>query len=470
MIKPRKIVLWVVLSIILVGLVFGITWLGVNWKKLQSKSNLYTHEEYMEYGDDRYQAGLQQGESYRVLLTDCQRKLSQVESEKSKLVIQVNTLKAKGDADAELISQYEAQIANFEQQRTELNNQIVRLQALLQAYEEIEMTMSKVEFYDGDIIVGCYYSKEGETLKLTEYVPKKKYHSFDGWVTADGTVVTSQTIVESNLTLTPSFSWQAGIYDAQTDGLVMSWEDMISNDIIQIQDNEVLRGDGYYNEYIDQNKELTICVSSDVKTIKGFSFNWNFSKYGNKAKVKKVIMTDSVEILSDSAFSGMEFLEEIELSKNIKTIGIYAFANCSKLVSIDLPEGLTSLGRFALTKCSMLKRLVLPSSLKTVGELGVGLKELEVLIFKEGIETIKGLVLGTDNEAEKLRYIYVASTITSITGQIYRPHDVIQKIDFYFGWTTMPDWVNQYTFTAYDANYETHLGVTYEEFLQIVND
>ena len=190
MIKPRKIVLWVVLSIILVGLVFGITWLGVNWKKLQSKSNLYTHEEYMEYGDDRYQAGLQQGESYRVLLTDCQRKLSQVESEKSKLVIQVNTLKAKGDADAELISQYEAQIANFEQQRTELNNQIVRLQALLQAYEEIEMTMSKVEFYDGDIIVGCYYSKEGETLKLTEYVPKKKYHSFDGWVTADGTVVT----------------------------------------------------------------------------------------------------------------------------------------------------------------------------------------------------------------------------------------------------------------------------------------
>ncbi len=468
----KKSVLWIVVAIIGVAVIFGITWLGINWKKITSKSELYTHEEYLQYGEDRYQAGVQQGELYKVQLTECQRKLAQIESENSKLIIQVNTLKNQSDADAELISRYEEQILTFDQERTELSNEILRLQALLKAFEEMQMTMRKIEYFDGEKLIQCDYEKEGETIKLTDYIPKKQYHSFDGWVTTDGVAVTSETIIETDLVLIPSFSWQAGIYDYNTNELIMSWKDMLNKELIEFRDNVLVKGANVYDRYIDKDRELSICVvDEDIKIGGAFIFLTQDTSVANGryACVKKIIMTDSITDLPNRAFAGMEYLEEIRLSRNIKSIGNYAFNGCEKLKEIDLPIGLTTLGENIFESCKSLTNITIPGSVKIVNSLGMFLDRLESLVLLDGVETINDrLFSASSSQINPLRYIYLPASISEIPSQLFwAAYDLNQKYDIYLGWESMLSSVSEFTWGPVGAHYETHLGISYQQFLDI---
>ena len=76
------------------------------------------------------------------------------------------------------------------------------------------------------------------------------------------------------------------------------------------------------------------------------------------SNIKKIVMPDTVTYIGECAFGDYDDsvpLEEIVLSKNLKTIGLYAFSRCFELKSIDIPESVTEIENGAFSGCYTLK-------------------------------------------------------------------------------------------------------------------
>ncbi|GFH47151.1 hypothetical protein CTEN210_03626 [Chaetoceros tenuissimus] len=73
--------------------------------------------------------------------------------------------------------------------------------------------------------------------------------------------------------------------------------------------------------------------------------------------VKKVIMTDSVRRIEESAFMECDDLVFVKLSRNLEYIGRYSFLGCKSLTSIFIPLTCREIGDQVLSDC---KELIIP--------------------------------------------------------------------------------------------------------------
>ena len=60
--------------------------------------------------------------------------------------------------------------------------------------------------------------------------------------------------------------------------------------------------------------------------------------------IQTVILSDSVTLIENYAFSGLENIENVSLSKNIERIGDGAFQSSEKLTRITVPDSRKSMG------------------------------------------------------------------------------------------------------------------------------
>lgn len=103
-----------------------------------------------------------------------------------------------------------------------------------------------------------------------------------------------------------------------------------------------------YNGY---DTEVTIPSKIDGYTVTGVE-NMDTSN------IKKIVMPDTVTYIGESAFADSSDgvpLEEVVLSKNLKTIGPWAFSGCFELKSIDIPESVNEIEIGAFSGCYSLK-------------------------------------------------------------------------------------------------------------------
>lgn len=103
-----------------------------------------------------------------------------------------------------------------------------------------------------------------------------------------------------------------------------------------------------YNGY---DTEVTIPSKIDGYTVTGVE-NMDTSN------IKKIVMPDTVTYIGESAFADSSDgvpLEEVVLSKNLKTIGPWAFSGCFELKSIDIPESVNEIENGAFSGCYSLK-------------------------------------------------------------------------------------------------------------------
>ena len=105
-----------------------------------------------------------------------------------------------------------------------------------------------------------------------------------------------------------------------------------------------------YNGY---DTEVTIPSKIDGYTVTGVE-NMDTSS------IKKILMPDTVTYIGECAFGDYDDsvpLEEIVLSKNLKTIGQSAFRNCYSLKSIDIPDSVTEIEDRAFLSCYALENI-----------------------------------------------------------------------------------------------------------------
>ena len=121
-------------------------------------------------------------------------------------------------------------------------------------------------------------------------------------------------------------------------------------------------GSGYTYRFLSENTiaitdyngydtEVTIPSKIDGYTVTGVE-NMDTSN------IKKIVMPDTVTYIGESAFADSSDgvpLEEVVLSKNLKTIGPWAFSGCFELKSIDIPESVNEIENGAFSGCYSLK-------------------------------------------------------------------------------------------------------------------
>ncbi len=84
--------------------------------------------------------------------------------------------------------------------------------------------------------------------------------------------------------------------------------------------------------------------------------------FENQTGLTKVVLPQTLKVLSTKAFLNCTSLEEVEFAKDIAltTVGDNVFENCSALTSIDLPTGVTSVGTYLFKNCTSLAEVTIP--------------------------------------------------------------------------------------------------------------
>lgn len=118
--------------------------------------------------------------------------------------------------------------------------------------------------------------------------------------------------------------------------------------------SENVVGDISWN-YNETTKTLTVSGSG--------SMDIGFSNLTLGDKFEKLVITDGVTSICDSAFKGNDKLREVYLPESLVDINDYAFSDCSNITEIHLPSGLKSLGVGAFQGCSSLRKINLPKGL-----------------------------------------------------------------------------------------------------------
>ena len=130
-------------------------------------------------------------------------------------------------------------------------------------------------------------------------------------------------------------------------------------------------------------KELSL--PSTVKSIAKDAFG--------SAKIKKLILPESVKKIIGQNFKANAGITEIVISTGTESIGKEAFAGCKSLKKVTLPDSLTEIGEKAFKDCAKLTEIKIPSSVKTLGDACFsGCKSLSDVTFDKS--EINGLDFG----------------------------------------------------------------------------
>lgn len=133
------------------------------------------------------------------------------------------------------------------------------------------------------------------------------------------------------------------------------------------------------------NGLLVISGKGAMETVS--DWGGNYKDYKND--IVKVIVSEGITHVSDSAFAEFENLIAVELPETLESIGRYTFSKCNKLKSIEIPEGVETVGEGAFCDCSNLISAKIPSSLTTLSMyMFQDCSRLSEVEISEGVTTI----------------------------------------------------------------------------------
>ena len=90
----------------------------------------------------------------------------------------------------------------------------------------------------------------------------------------------------------------------------------------------------------------------------GVEWYHNMDGYQESMKhIKKVVIPDTVDTITITAFSGLRNLETVKLLKNLKRLKEFTFHNCKKLKQVTIPQNTIYVSVRAFEKCKNLSSI-----------------------------------------------------------------------------------------------------------------
>lgn len=116
-------------------------------------------------------------------------------------------------------------------------------------------------------------------------------------------------------------------------------------------------------------------------------------------RLKSISIPDTVLYIGKSAFRMCINLSKVILSNSLISIGDSAFARCYSLISIIIPDTVTSIGNGAFYGCAKLSDIKLSKSLKRIGKYTFErCKSLKEIIIPDSVTSIEGGAFPVDDD------------------------------------------------------------------------
>lgn len=175
------------------------------------------------------------------------------------------------------------------------------------------------------------------------------------------------------------------------------------------------------------NTDLVIPpVNTTGTAIKGIGIK-AFEKKG----LTSVTFPDTIETISNAAFSSNEISGELILPENLTSLGNQAFMN-NEITYVEIPNGVTviNMGEFFNNK---LTEVTIHNKISSIGVMAFGKNQIETLIFEENRTTLPE---GIDIQANafinnQLKTVYLPYNVKEIKGTAFNKNPGSITIDKY---------------------------------------
>ncbi len=208
--KVSNVIFSIFMLLLIVGIIIGVVWLVKNWETLSTQTDLYSYEDLVEYGDEKYQEGLEASDNYKILYEETLKSLNQAEDRVNDLTEDLQDAINSGNVDKETIAGLQQDLAEAQadliakqEQIEELNNTITFYEKLLEAYENSDKLIVTFMLVDnGKEIPYDVQAVEPSAYLSAVMTPEKD--DFEGWsLTKGGELINDLTTIQvtENMTI-----------------------------------------------------------------------------------------------------------------------------------------------------------------------------------------------------------------------------------------------------------------------------
>ncbi len=119
---------------------------------------------------------------------------------------------------------------------------------------------------------------------------------------------------------------------------------------------------------------------------------------GCKGEARKVVISENIVRIADSAFENCDFITEVDIrSSELKTVGNRAFKNCKRLKKCAISTLKGRIGNSAFLGCKSLERFDIPKGTVKIGDKAFyNCSSLKFISVPESVMIIDGKILNND--------------------------------------------------------------------------
>lgn len=144
--------------------------------------------------------------------------------------------------------------------------------------------------------------------------------------------------------------------------------------------------------YPEGKADEQFTIPSGIKIIGKEAFDY--------AKIKDVIIPETITTIEESAFENCSNLEKIVIPNSVKSIGRSAFSGCRRLVSVKMSDSVNSLEAFLFSGCYQLQEIEIGASVAKIDPLAFyqckGMKSFNVDDANETYVSVNGVLYTSD--------------------------------------------------------------------------
>ncbi|MCR5836718.1 MAG: leucine-rich repeat domain-containing protein, partial [Lachnospiraceae bacterium] len=170
--------------------------------------------------------------------------------------------------------------------------------------------------------------------------------------------------------------------------------------------------------YVGTNLVIPGKVENDNKEYKVTKIE--SKAYRNSLLLQKVVISEGIKTIDDSAFEGCEQLSEITIPKSLETVGSNGIlSSCNMLEKVKFADGIETIPRYLCKNITSekIKTVTVPDTVKLIGGGAfANMKNLEHVYMPDTVERINW---GAFQGCENLQEINIPKNVTVIENNVY---------------------------------------------------